>query len=63
MTNGIKDLCGYNYSMSDMCRDAIGKAKRNHISDDREPEEVIESIKAKLRGHHGCNEPSGETVT
>lgn len=31
--------------------------------DDREPEEVIESIKAKLRGHHGCNEPSGETVT
>ena len=63
VTSGIRDICGYKKSYNDLYEKSIKEAKKTQISSDLEPEDVIANIKAKLRGNHGCNEPSGETVT
>ena len=63
IAKGIKDICGYDKTFNELYKYIIDKSKRDSISDNREPEEIIESIKSKLRGNYECNEPSGEVVT
>lgn len=63
IAKGIKDICGYDKTFNELYKYIIDKSKKDLISDNREPEEIIESIISKLRGNYECNEPSGEVVT
>lgn len=63
IAKGIKDICGYDKTTNDIYKQIVHKSQKNLVVEAREPEEIINNIKSKLRGTYGHNEPSGEAVT